>query len=211
MQLSAPAIIPVEVGSDILQVLQRMTLMGTNNLHHWLLKSLPMCDLCGDHEKKINESPMSLGSGNGFMEAIVVGSIEKFEILVLEGLRIQMGRKERAKKGVWEKRYQEKSRECVVVVMLIQMRDAEKENEAFGEIMIGLVEASTRQAEGSGIVIEGVHVAGMGCGGFKEDNRRGFKGGEDYLWSVSVRGCEGRCSNMSHWDCVRNPDVAFAS
>ncbi|XP_042513862.1 uncharacterized protein LOC122088609 [Macadamia integrifolia] len=202
IQLSAPAIIPVEVGSDILQVLKRMALMGTNNLHQWLLKSLPMCDLCGDHGKKINES-----SGKGFMETIVFDAIEKFEILVLEGMRIQMGRKEKAKKGIWEKRL----RECVVVVMLIQMRDEEKGNEAFGEIMIGLVEASIRQAEGSGIFIEGVHLAGWLGRGFKEDKRRDFKGGEDYLWSVSVKGCEGRCSTLSHWDCVRNPDVAFAS
>ncbi|RZC56435.1 hypothetical protein C5167_015293 [Papaver somniferum] len=206
MQISAPKILYKETGSSTaFQVLQEMTSMGESHMCCWLLESMPMGEFaCENLTEKV-----SRGFEKNLMESILRNSIKKMEGLALEGLSIMMGAKGKAAK---EKRA-ETRKECIIIAVLIQMRDPEESYKSFGDVMIGLVEVFV--AEESGFYIEGVHVAGI-WNGFQRPNAKirarkmEIKDEENHIWSVTLRSCEERY-NCTCWKCVRNPNLAFAS
>ncbi|MCL7035629.1 hypothetical protein MKW94_019458 [Papaver nudicaule] len=205
MQISAPRIVYKETGSNALQVLREMASMGASNLSSWLLESMPM----GEFEYQNLNEKVSHGFEKSLMESLLRSSIKKMEVLAMEGLSIVMGAKGKAAK---EKRA-EREKECIILAVLIQMRDPEENYKTFGDMMIGLVEVSI--AEKSGFYVEGVHVAGI-WNGFQGPNEKiraismAIEDGENHIWSVSLRSCEGKL-NCTCWKCVRNPNLAFAS
>ncbi|RZC71100.1 hypothetical protein C5167_034275 [Papaver somniferum] len=152
MQISAPKIVYKETGSSTaFQVLQQMASMGASRMSCWLLESMPM----GEFECENLTEKVSRGFEKNLMESILRSSIKKMEVLALEGLSIMMGAKGKPAK----EKTAEMGKECVIIAVLIQMRDPEERYKSFGDVMIGLVEVSV--AEESGFYIEGVHVAGI--------------------------------------------------
>ncbi|KAK9705815.1 hypothetical protein RND81_07G084000 [Saponaria officinalis] len=168
IQISSPAHVPPENESNtISKVLNQMAEMGKEKLMSWLLESMPMTDISTNN---IHIQNSDTSSPNNVLEAILSSSIESLRDLVTEGLQIQMGAKEVAK---WEQvmikqaRKDEKIRDndeaSVIMVVIIQARDPNRDYEAINEMMIGLIEA--RYAENGedekGFEIMGVYVAGL--------------------------------------------------
>ncbi|KAK9099891.1 hypothetical protein Scep_023321 [Stephania cephalantha] len=225
IQVSTPAILSSEIEPNLSQVLRRMASMGTRDLNKWLLESMPMEDIHGKQVQETEMNSVCKGFGKGFMEGIVMASMEKMEILALEGLRIQMGRKEVTTNQMIFESSDGKTGESILLVMLVQLRDPENEYKNVGSLMVGLVEASVE--EGSGFRIDGVHIAGISndvdVNEKKKQQSRFMKpiclddvkslmrqrSGEKYLWSMSVKYCDGSCS-FRCWDCVRNPDISIS-
>ncbi|KAK9275256.1 hypothetical protein L1049_022518 [Liquidambar formosana] len=201
MQVSASAVIPADTGSTMSQVLNQMALMGRDNLIHWLLESMPMYDISS---KKINVQCKTSCSEEGFLEAIFLSAIEKLESQVIEALQIQMSGKETVKnRKTWKERDDGRAEECVIQVMLVQVRDPENGYEAVGEIMIAFIEAFVADMEESRFFIKGVHVAGISTG--RDEDGRG-----EFLWCVSSKSCEGSYSGSSP-RYVRNPGIFLAT
>ncbi|KAI3859481.1 hypothetical protein MKX03_024521, partial [Papaver bracteatum] len=126
-------------------VLREMASMGASHMSSWLVESMPM----GEFECENLIEKVSRGFEKNLIESILRSSIKKMEVLALEGLSIMMGAKGKAAK---EKRA-EMRKECIIIAVLIQMRDPEESYKYFGDVMIGLVEFSV--AEESGFYIEG--------------------------------------------------------
>ncbi|RWV95293.1 hypothetical protein GW17_00042087 [Ensete ventricosum] len=193
MQVSAPLI--AENATAAAEVIRGMASLKRGELCECLHESMPMSNLSGRHAGEIKGKRVVSGSEEHFVEAVLLGSVEKMEGLALEGLRIQMGGGGRAAAEVAEKKAEAGSKERMVLVMLVQVRDPRENYEAVGEAMIGLIEASAAGEEGSSrLDVQGLHVAGM-----KSVQAR------DLIWSTSLRGCKGCCLQY-----VRNPDRFFA-
>ncbi|XP_072968098.1 uncharacterized protein [Typha angustifolia] len=201
MQISPPTI--AENASTASEVIRGMMSMKMEDLCKCLMESMPMRDITGQRRDEITGKPVLQGSEDGFMEAILLAAMEKMEGLVLEGLRIQMGSSRQGNNGI-EKRGREKETtdDCVVVVVLIQVRDPKEDFGATGELMIGIIEASAADMEGTRFNIRGVHVAGLSFTRKRID-------GKDFLWSASLQGCRGSHTSCC-WQYVRNPDRVFA-
>ncbi|XP_026656598.1 uncharacterized protein LOC113461173 [Phoenix dactylifera] len=196
MQFSVPAI--AENATTATEVLCRMASMKVEDLLNSLFESMPMANITGCRTGERKGKPVLVGPENGFLEAILLDAMEKMEGLVLEGLRIQMGPSIKA--NVKGSKGKEISRQCLILLMLIQVRDPKEDNGAVGEFMIGLIEASAAEVSGRRFHIHGVHIAGM-----KYMKRTS---GKDFIWSVSAERCKGNC-NSCCWH-VRNPDIVFA-
>ncbi|URE18704.1 hypothetical protein MUK42_10488 [Musa troglodytarum] len=197
MQVSAPLI--AENATAAAEVIRGMASLRRGELCECLHESMPMSNLSGRHTGEIKGKRVVTGAEEHFVEAVLLGSVEKMEGLALEGLRIQMGGGGRAAAEVVEKKAEAGSKERMVLVMLVQVRDPRENYEAVGEAMIGLIEASAAGEGGSSrLDVQGLHVAGMKSVQARSEGR-------DLIWSTSLRGCKGCCLQY-----VRNPDRFFA-
>ncbi|THU61465.1 hypothetical protein C4D60_Mb07t23560 [Musa balbisiana] len=164
------------------QVIRGMASLRRGELCECLHESMPMSNLSGRQTGEIKGKRVVTGAEEHFVEAVLLGSVEKMEGLALEGLRIQMGGGGRAAAAeVAEKKAEAGSKERMVLVMLVQVRDPRENYEAVGEAMIGLIEASAAGEGGSSRLDEqGLHVAGM-------KSVQGRSEGRDLIWSTSLR------------------------
>ena len=165
-----------------------------------LFESMSMTNISGCKTDQCRGKFVLEGSEDGFMEAILLDAMEKMEGLVLEGLRIQMGSSSKAI-NIKESKGKERSRQCLVLLMLIQVRDPMEDNGAVGEFMIGLIEASAAEVSSRRFHIHGIHIAGI--------KRMRRTNGKDFIWSASAERCKRTC-NSCCWQHVRNPDNVFA-
>lgn len=183
-----------------LQVLCQMASMRMEDLLGSLFESMSMTNISGCKTGECRGKSVLEGSEDGFVEAILLDAMEKMEGLVLEGLRIQMESSSKAI-NIKERKGKVRSRHCLVLLMLIQVRDPMEGNGAVGEFMIGLIEASAAEVSARRFHIHGVHIAGI--------KRMRRTNGKDFIWSASAERCKGTC-NSCCWQHGRNPEIVFA-
>ncbi|KAJ3688771.1 hypothetical protein LUZ61_017935 [Rhynchospora tenuis] len=209
MHVSLPTV--AEDATTAAEVLQRMTTIKMDDLCRCLMSLMPMIDITGLKLTGSASQPYHASTELDFLiESILFDSLKMFEELVLEGLKIQMGTtrssanstKAAAVAGTdLEAASSEStaSRDWVVLVVLIQVRDPKEDLGSVGELMIGLIEAQLGENGALQFSIEGVHVAGLNLGRHKIDGR-------DFMWSASWKCCGGSDGSGL---ITRNPDRLF--
>jgi hypothetical protein len=178
------------------QVLERLTKMKIDDLCKCLMSLMPMADITGLKSTGRTSQPYYPDNEIQFLtESILFASVNKFEKLVLEGLKIQMCGTRRSENyaevtsGTGTDLDETVSRstaerDWIVLVTLIQMRDPKENFGAVGELMIGLVEAQLGENGVLHFSIEGVNMAGLNLA-------RNKIAGRDFMWSVSLKCCGG--------------------
>ncbi|CAN6167985.1 unnamed protein product [Urochloa humidicola] len=214
VQVSRPVVSEDAVSAS--EVLDKMAAMRADDLCNSLAEMMPLKDITGQEkpgEPVRRRAAARLSSGDDLLEAVVIRAMDKLESLVLEGLKIQMASPATEPAtvvggGADRRRDDEAAagRDCMVHVVLMQVRDPNERYGTIGDTMVGLVEASLQRKDGAvKLEMQGVHVAGMSF-----VNRKPSEDGRCVMWSTSLRQCKGphggdgcRCT------CVRNPDRVF--
>ncbi|KAJ4805535.1 hypothetical protein LUZ62_018101 [Rhynchospora pubera] len=206
MHVSLPTV--AEDATTAAEVLHRMTTIKMDDLCRCLMSLMPMIDITGIELTGSDSQPYHASTELDFLiESILFDSVKKFEELVLEGLKLQMGTTTTrssltAVAGTdLEAALSEStaSRDWVVLVVLIHVRDPTEDLGTVGELMIGLIEAQLGENGALQFDIAGVHVAGLNLGRHKIDGR-------DFMWSASWKCCGGSDGSGS---ITRNPDRLF--
>ncbi|KAF8759272.1 hypothetical protein HU200_010308 [Digitaria exilis] len=211
VQVSRP-VSPVDAAS-VSEVLDKMAAMRAEDLCKFLIQMMSLKDITG--QKNPGEPvrrTTKLSSGDDLLEALVFRALDRLESLVLEGLKIQMAspatEPATATAAGDRRRNEEVAKDCMVHVVLMQVRDPNEGYSSIGDPMIGLIEASLENKDGV-VKLEmlGLHVAGISFISRKP------RDGRCMLWSASLRQCRGsrgaadgggcRCT------CVRNPNRVF--
>nr|CAB3454227.1 unnamed protein product [Digitaria exilis] len=211
VQVSRP-VSPVDAAS-VSEVLDKMAAMRAEDLCKFLTQMMPLKDITGQKNPGEPARRMTnLSSGDDLVEALVFRAMDKLESLVLEGLKIQMASPATEPATTTaagdRSRNEEVAKDCMVHVVLMQVRDPNEGYSSIGDPMIGLIEASLEKKDGV-VKLEmlGLHVAGISFISRKPSD------GRCMLWSASLRQCRGsraaadgggcRCT------CVRNPNRVF--
>ncbi|XP_078178913.1 uncharacterized protein LOC144573099 [Carex rostrata] len=195
IHVSLPTV--AEEASTAAEVLQRMTTMKIADLCQCLMSLMPMANITGLKSTAPAIQPFHPETDLDFLiEAILFDSVKKFKELVLEGLKIQLmgvtGRAENYTEAIAVASTDLEARasrstdrsDCIVLVVLIQVRDPKEEFGSVGELMIGLIEAQLGENGTLQFSIQGVHVAGLNLA-------RNKIAGRDFLWSASLKCCGG--------------------
>ncbi|KAF8700706.1 hypothetical protein HU200_034057 [Digitaria exilis] len=197
----------------VCQILDKMAAMRAEDLCKFLTQMMPLKDITGQKNPGEPARRMTnLSSGDDLVEALVFRAMDKLESLVLEGLKIQMASPATEPATTTaagdRSRNEEVAKDCMVHVVLMQVRDPNEGYSSIGDPMIGLIEASLEKKDGV-VKLEmlGLHVAGISFISRKPSD------GRCMLWSASLRQCRGsraaadgggcRCT------CVRNPNRVF--
>ncbi|CAN6175313.1 unnamed protein product [Urochloa humidicola] len=215
VQVSRPVVSEDAVSAS--EVLDKMAAMRADDLCNSLAQMMPLKDITGQEkpgEPVRHRAAARLSSGDDLLEAVVIRAMDKLDSSVLEGLKIQMASSATEPSTlvvVGADRGRDEAaagRDCMVHVVLMQVRDPNERYGAIGDTMVGLVEASLQRKEKDAAVkleMQGVHVAGISL-----VNRKSSEDGRCVMWSTSLRQCKGphggdgcRCT------CVRNPDRVF--
>lgn len=210
MHVSLPTV--AEEASTAAEVLQRMTTMKIADLCKCLMSLMPMANITGLKSTGPAIQPFHPETDLDFLiEAILFDSVKKFKELVLEGLKIQLmgvtGRAENYTEAIAVAGMDLEARasrstdrsDCIVLVVLIQVRDPKEEFGSVGELMIGLIEAQLGENGTLQFSIQGVHLAGLNL-------TRNKIAGRDFLWSASLKCCGGSDGLEV---ITRNPDRLF--
>lgn len=216
------SLIPVLVDNYINclhKVLDKMTMTKAENVCKILLKMMPMKDIAG--RQNPGETVLRtarLNSGDDFLEAVLFKAMDKMEGLVLEGLKIQMASTTTdftttATVAAADRKREETtvSKDCIVHVVLIQVRDPKEGYGAIGDPMIGLMEASLERKDGKvKLEMQELHIAGIIFSNRTRGDGRGM------MWSASLRQCKGLYNGGGGDGCdgcrysyVRNPNRVF--
>ncbi|PAN13809.1 hypothetical protein PAHAL_2G365300 [Panicum hallii] len=214
VQVSRP-VVPVDAASAS-EVLDKMAAMRAEDLCKFLIQMMPLKDITGQQNPgEPVRRTARLSSGDDLLEALVFKAMGKLESLVLEGLKIQMSppATEPAAVAADRRRDEAVSKDCMVHVVLVQVRDPNERYAAIGDPMVGLIEASLQRRDGAvKQEVRGLHAAGISLISRKPSD------GRCMMWSASLKQCRGshdgagaggldgdgcRCS------CVRNPNRVF--
>ncbi|KAK3132683.1 hypothetical protein QOZ80_6AG0526250 [Eleusine coracana subsp. coracana] len=190
VQVSQP-IIPVDAATAS-EVIDKMTAMRPDDLCKFLANMMPLKDIAGRQTPggEPVRRPARLSSGKDLVEALVLKAMDRMEGLVMEGLMmIQMANTssdstgfnamcrnaeterrfnflkkwDSAVTGDRQQRHKPVDKDCIVCVILIQVRDPKQRYDAIGELMIGIIEASLEKIDDKvKVKIQGIHVAGIG-------------------------------------------------
>ncbi|CAN6211315.1 unnamed protein product [Urochloa humidicola] len=215
VQVSRP-VVPEDAASAS-DVLDKMAAMRADDLCKFLVEMMPLKDITGQENpgEPVWRRAARLSSGDDLLEALVIRAMDKLESLVLEGLKIQMASPATEPStvvavGADRRKDDEKAvgKDCMVHVVLMQVRDPNERYGAIGDTMVGLIEASLERKDAAvRLEMQGLHVAGISF-----VNRKPSDDGRCVMWSASLRQCikgphgggDGcRCA------CVRNPDRVF--
>ncbi|CAL5086863.1 unnamed protein product [Urochloa decumbens] len=216
VQVSRP-VVPEDAASAS-EVLDKMATMRADDLCKFLVEMMPLKDITGQQnpgEPVRRRAAARLSSADDLLEALIIRAMDRLESLVLEGLKIQMAspavEPATVAAVVADRRRVDEAAvgkdDCMVHVVLMQVRDPNERYGAIGDTMLGLVEASLQRKDAA-VKLEmlGMHVAGISF-----VNRKPGGDGRCAMWSASLRPCikgpndgDGcRCA------CVRNPDRVF--
>ncbi|KAL6601575.1 hypothetical protein ACP70R_044795 [Stipagrostis hirtigluma subsp. patula] len=207
VQVSRP-VVPQDAASAA-EVLDKMTAMRADDLCKFLTQMMPLKDVTG----RQNPGEPALrttrpGSGDDLMEALLLKSMDKMEALVLEGLKIQMASTATATPTATAGQQRQVSKDRMVIVSLMQVRDPMESYGAIGDPMVGLIEASLERKDGKvKLATQGLHVAGISF-----VNRRKSSDDRCVMWSASLRKCEESrhgAGDGCRCTCVRNPNRVF--
>ncbi|KAG8057740.1 hypothetical protein GUJ93_ZPchr0002g25070 [Zizania palustris] len=214
LQVSRP-VVP-ENATSAPAVLDKMTETRAEELCEFLARMMPIEDIAGrKNPGTVICRSARLNSGDDFLETLLFKAMDKMERLVLEGLKIQMtstAADSATTNGDGDRRKEATaagSKDCMVYVVLIQVRDPKEGYVAIGDPMIGLMEAALESKDGKvKLEVQGVHVAGIL---FSTSRKRTIRG-RAAMWSAFFRHCKGshdgggdgcRCSHG------RSPNRAF--
>ncbi|CAL5072862.1 unnamed protein product [Urochloa decumbens] len=216
VQVSRP-VVPEDAASAS-EVLDKMAAMRADDLCKFLVEMMPLKDITGQQnpgEPVRRRAAARLSSGDDLLEALIIRAMDKLESLVLEGLKIQMAspavEPATVAAVVADRRRDDEAAvgkdDCMVHVVLMQVRDPNERYGAIGDTMLGLVEASLQRKDGTvKLEMQGMHVAGISF-----VNRKPSGDGRCAMWSASLR----QCTKGPHGGdgcqcaCVRNPDRVF--
>ncbi|XP_062199871.1 uncharacterized protein LOC133902279 [Phragmites australis] len=214
VQVSRP-VVPEDAAS-VAEVLDKMTAMRAEDLCKFLIQIMPLKDIAGQQNPGDPvRRTARLSSGDDLVEALIFKSMDKLEGLVLEGLKIQMASAATdsgtapAPVAADRQRHEAVSKDCLVHVVLMQVRDPKERYGAIGDLMIGLIEESLESKDGKvKLEVQGMHVAGISF-----VNRK-LGVGRCMMWSASLRRCKGSHNGGGGGDCcrcncVRNPNRVF--
>ncbi|KAL5201122.1 hypothetical protein ABZP36_035476 [Zizania latifolia] len=219
LQVSQP-VVP-ENATSAPAVLDKMTETRAEELCKFLARMMPIEDIAGKKNPgNVIRRSARLNSGDDFLETLLFKAMDKMEGLVLEGLKIQMASTaadSATADGDGDRRKEATvgSKDCMVYVVLIQVRDPKEGYAAIGDPMIMLMEAALERKGGKvKLEVQGVHVAGI----LSSTSRKRTSHGRAVMWSAFFRHCMGshggggggdgngngcRCSHG------RSPDRAF--
>ena len=190
-----------------------MTAMKPDDLCKFLIQMMPLMDIAG--RQNLGETvcrTTRLSSGDDLLEALIFEAMDKMEGLVLEGLKIQMastGTNFTVAAADQRRQHEPVIENCMVHVVLIQVRDPKERYDAIGDPMIGLIEASLETKDGKvKMEVQGMHVAGI------RFVNRNSSDGRCMMWSASLRQCKGPHHGGLRGDgcrcnCVRNLNRIF--
>ncbi|OEL27141.1 hypothetical protein BAE44_0011837 [Dichanthelium oligosanthes] len=212
VQVSLP-VVPVDAASAS-EVLDKMAAMRAEDLCKFLIQMMPLKDITGEQNPgEPVRRTARLSSGDDLVEALVFTAMDKLESLVLVGLKIQMAAPATEPAAVAADRRDNEavSKDCMVHVVLMQVRDPNERYGAIGDPMIGLIEASLERKDGAvKLEMQGLHVAGISFINRKPSD------GRCMMWSASLRQCQGSHNGGGGADgdgcrctCVRNPNRFF--
>ncbi|KAF0905778.1 hypothetical protein E2562_008832 [Oryza meyeriana var. granulata] len=167
LQVSPPVV--AENAATASEVLDKMTETRAENLCKFLSKMMPIKDVAGRKDPgNVVRRSARLNSGDDFFEALLFKAMDKMEGLVQQGLKIQMASMvdsaSATAAGDGERRQQATaaSKDCMVYVVLIQVRDPKEGYAAIGDPMIGLMEAALEKKDGKvKLEVQGMDVAGI--------------------------------------------------
>ncbi|CAN6205066.1 unnamed protein product [Urochloa humidicola] len=212
VQVSRP-VVPEDAASAS-EVLDKMAAMRADDLCKFLVEMVPLKDITGQENpgEPVRRRAARLSSADDLLEGIVIRAMDKLESLVLEGLKIQMASPatEPSTVGADRRRDYEAAggKDCMVHVVLMQVRDPNERYGAIGDTMVGLIEASLERKDAAvKLEMQGLHVAGITF-----VNRKPSDDGRCVMWSASLRQCiNGPHGGGDGCRCasVRNPDRVF--
>ncbi|XP_062193238.1 uncharacterized protein LOC133896652 [Phragmites australis] len=207
VQVSRP-VVPEDAASAS-EVLNKMTTMRAEDLCKFLVQMIPLKDIAGRQNlgKPVRRTAR-LSSGDDLVEALIFKAMDKLEALVLEGLKIQMASTatDSATAAADRPRHESFGKDCMVYMVLMQVRDPKENYGAIGDPMIGLIEASLeRKDDKVKLEMQGPHVAGISFINRKSSD------GRCLMWSASMRQCKGLHNGGGgcRCNCVRNPNRVF--
>lgn len=152
-----------------------------------------------------------LSTGDDLLEALVFEAMDRMEGLVQEGLKIQRATTDftfTAAPADHRRRNDPVSKNGMVHVVLMQVRDPKKWYAAIGVPMIGIIEASLETEDGKvRLEMQGMHVAGISfVNGKSSGDTRCM------MWSASLQQCKGPrhgSDDGCRCNCIRNPNRVF--
>uniref|UniRef100_J3N027 Uncharacterized protein n=2 Tax=Oryza brachyantha TaxID=4533 RepID=J3N027_ORYBR len=215
LQVSQPVV--AENAATASEVLDKMTETSAEDMCRFLAKTMPIKDIASrKHTGDVVRRSARLNSGDDFLEALLFKAMDKMEVLVQQGLKIQMtwtadsAASTSTGDGDRSPQATAATKDCMVCVVVIQVRDPTEGYAAIGDPMIGLMEATLEKRDGKvKLEMQGMHVAGILLVGA---SRKRTGNGRAMIWSTFLRQCVGspngggggcRCSY------VRNPDRVF--
>ena len=198
-----------------------MAAMRAEDLYKFLIKMMPLKDITGQQNPgEPVRRTATLSSGDDLLEALVLKAMDKLESLVLEGLKMQMSPPATepatvaADADADRRRDEAAGKDCMVHVVLVQVRDPSERYAAIGDPMIGLIEASLQRKDGAvKQEMQGQHAAGISFVNRKPRDGRCIS----IMWSASLRQCRrshdggggGVDGDGCRCTCVRNPNRVF--
>uniref|UniRef100_A0A0D9XGP4 Uncharacterized protein n=2 Tax=Leersia perrieri TaxID=77586 RepID=A0A0D9XGP4_9ORYZ len=212
LQVSQPAV--AENAATASEVLDKMTETSADDLCKFLSKMMPIKDIAGrkNHHHHPNAGNVirksaRLNSGDDFIKALLFKAMDhKMGILIQQGLKIQMASMSDSNSSMVagsgeEKRQPATSpasrKDCMVYVVLIQVRDPDQGYASIGDPMIGLMEAVMEKKDGKvKLEMQGMHVAGIIFGGSRKTASNVCRG---MIWSTA----------FCHCSYARNPNRVF--
>ncbi|XP_052168695.1 uncharacterized protein LOC127785299 [Oryza glaberrima] len=192
LQVSQPVV--AENAATASEVLDKMTETSAENLCKLLSKMMPIKDIAGrKNPGKVIRRSARLSSGDDFLEALLFMEMDKMEGLVQQGLKIRMASTADSASSTaagdddGDRRHQA-TKDSMVSVILIQVRDPEQGYAAIGDPMIGVMEASLEKKDGRvKLEMQGMHVAGILFGA----SSKGRSNGRAMMWSACLGQCKG--------------------
>uniref|UniRef100_A0A0E0M4H4 PMI1/PMIR1-2 C-terminal domain-containing protein n=1 Tax=Oryza punctata TaxID=4537 RepID=A0A0E0M4H4_ORYPU len=190
LQVSQPVV--AENAATASEVLDKMTETSAEDLCKFLLKMMPIKDIAGrKNPGNVIRRSARLSSGDDFLEALLLMEMDKMEGLVQQGLKIHMASTADSASstaaGDDGQRHQT-TKDSMVSVVLIQVRDPEQGYAAIGDPMIGVMEASLEKKDGKvKLEMQGMHLAGILFGA----SRKRMSNGRAMMWSACLGQCKG--------------------